>query len=41
VAECRQSDPPAIYLYAGFHADGVIWLKDIELLHLPDAKAAP
>lgn len=40
VSECRKSDPPAIYLYAGLHADGVVWLKDLQLLHLPANKAA-
>lgn len=35
VAECRKSDPSAIHLYAGLHADGVLWIKDVELLHLP------
>jgi hypothetical protein len=34
-AECWKTDPPAIYLYAGLHAKGVLWLKDAELLHLP------
>lgn len=35
VAECRKSEPPAIHLYAGLHANGVMWLKDVELLHQP------
>jgi hypothetical protein len=35
VAELRKTDPPAIYLYAGLHAAGVLWLKDVELLHVP------
>jgi uncharacterized protein (TIGR03067 family) len=30
-----KTDPPMVYLYAGLHADGVLWLKDVELLHLP------
>jgi hypothetical protein len=35
VAECFKSDPPAIYLYAGLHAKGVLWIKDVELLNQP------
>jgi hypothetical protein len=34
-AQFRKNDPAAIYLYAGLHADGVVWLKDAELLHSP------
>jgi uncharacterized protein (TIGR03067 family) len=30
-----KTDPPTVYLYAGLHANGVLWLKDVELLHLP------
>ncbi|MBO0699592.1 MAG: TolC family protein, partial [Zavarzinella sp.] len=30
-----------VYLYAGLHANGVLWLKDVELLHLPAAPAPP
>jgi hypothetical protein len=29
---------PAVYLYAGLHDKGVLWLKDVELLHIPAAK---
>ena len=38
-----KSDPRTVYLYAGLHADGVLWLKDVELLHLPatEGPAAP
>jgi hypothetical protein len=35
-----KTNPPTVYLYAGLHADGVLWLKDVELLHLPAAKGA-
>jgi hypothetical protein len=38
-AEAGQKGP--VYLYAGLHADGVLWLKDVELLHLPAEKAVP
>ncbi|HKB06326.1 MAG TPA: TolC family protein, partial [Gemmataceae bacterium] len=33
-----QKKGPTVYLYAGLHANGVLWLKDVELLHLPPAK---
>ena len=33
-AEIHKRTPP-VYLNAGLHANGVFWLKDVELLHLP------
>jgi len=30
-----------VCLYAGLHANGVLWLKDVELLHLPAEPAPP
>ena len=40
-AEVHKKDPPTVYLYAGLHAGGVLWLKDVELLHLPAEMTAP
>jgi serine/threonine protein kinase len=34
-AEIHKKDPPTVYLYAGLHAAGVLWLKDVVLLHIP------
>ena len=31
----RQKNPPSIPVYVGVHADGVLWVKDAELLHIP------
>lgn len=31
----RQRNPPSIPVYVGLHADGVLWIKDAELLYIP------
>ena len=39
-AAALRTDPAAVYLYAGLHAKGVLYLKDVELLYEP-AAASP
>ncbi len=34
-AAFHKKDPPSIPVYVGLHADGVLWVKDAELLHIP------
>lgn len=36
----RKKNLPAVPIYVGLHADGVLWVKDLELLHLPSPKQA-
>ena len=38
----RKKNPPTITVHVGLHGNGVLWVKDVELLHLPPApKNAP
>ncbi len=37
----HQKDPPQIAIRFGLHANGVLWVKDLELLHLPAEPTAP
>ncbi len=38
----RKKNPPTITIHVGLHGNGVLWVKDVELLHLPPApKNAP
>ena len=31
----RKKNPPTITVHVGLHGNGVLWVKDVELLHLP------
>ena len=37
----HEKDPPQIAIRFGLHANGVLWVKDLELLHLPAEPTAP
>ena len=37
----RKKNPPSIPIYVGLHANGVLWVKDLELLHIPPNPPAP